>query len=166
LYRVLSTLFGVTNDGGALHVSTVRNSNLIATARTYRPAADGGTFGQFISAVTADDAVGVGTRPLQLLQIEQSDRYRSNIGIAEVMGRTAMVEVTVIPPDSKVSATITVPMGPNQVRQLNSILLQMGYPDTYNARVTVKVVEGQGKVTAYASVIDNTTADPTFVPAQ
>ena len=166
LDRVLSTLFGVTNDGGALHITTVRNSNLIATARTYRPAADGGTFGQFISAVTADDAVGVGTRPLQLLQVEQSDRYRSNIGIAEVTGRAAMVEITVVPPDSKASATISVPMGPNQARQLNSILLQMGYPDTYNARVTVKVVEGQGKVTAYASVIDNTTADPTFVPAQ
>jgi hypothetical protein len=166
LDRVLPTLFGVTNDGGALHITTVRNSNLIATARTYRPAPEGGTFGQFISAVTPNDAVGVGNRPLQLLQIEQSERYRSNVGIAEVNGRTALVEVSVIAPDSKVSRSITVPMGPNQVRQLNSLLQQFGLSDTYNARVTVKVIEGQGKVTAYVSVIDNFTADPTFVPAQ
>ena len=42
----------------------------------------------------------------------------------------------------------------------------MGLDDTHHARVTVKVTSGEGRVTAYASVIDALTADPTFVPAQ
>jgi hypothetical protein len=42
----------------------------------------------------------------------------------------------------------------------------MGLTNSYNARVTVKVISGQGRVTAYASVIDMLTNDPTFVPAQ
>jgi hypothetical protein len=42
----------------------------------------------------------------------------------------------------------------------------MGLSNMYNARVTVKVISGQGRVTAYASVIDMQTNDPTFVPAQ
>jgi hypothetical protein len=42
----------------------------------------------------------------------------------------------------------------------------MGLDDTHNARVTVKVVSGTGRVTAYASVIDMITNDPTYVPAQ
>ena len=33
-------------------------------------------------------------------------------------------------------------------------------------RVHVKVVEGEGKVTAYGSAIDAITQDPTYVPAQ
>jgi hypothetical protein len=38
--------------------------------------------------------------------------------------------------------------------------------NVYNARISVKVIDGQGKVTAYGSVIDQKTQDPTFVPAQ
>jgi hypothetical protein len=36
----------------------------------------------------------------------------------------------------------------------------------YNGRVTVKVISGEGKVTAYGSAIDAITQDPTYVPAQ
>jgi hypothetical protein len=32
--------------------------------------------------------------------------------------------------------------------------------------VTVSVTSGTGRVTAYGSVIDQTTQDPTYVPAQ
>jgi hypothetical protein len=166
LDRVLLNLFGVTNDGGALHITTPKATNLIATARTYRPDPSGGTFGQFISAVTPDEAVGTGSRPLQILQVEQSERYRSNIGIAEVSGQPALVQITAVPPDAKVSGIVEIPMQPNQFRQLNSILAQMGIPEAFNTRVTVKVIGGDGRVTAYASVVDNQTADPTFVPAQ
>jgi hypothetical protein len=35
-----------------------------------------------------------------------------------------------------------------------------------DARVAVPVISGQGRVTAYVSVIDSKTNDPTFVPAQ
>ncbi|HYS55417.1 MAG TPA: hypothetical protein VER58_16790 [Thermoanaerobaculia bacterium] len=38
--------------------------------------------------------------------------------------------------------------------------------NTYNARMIVEVTSGSGRVTAYGSVIDNRTQDPTYVPAQ
>src|SRR6185369_13075386 len=157
--------FGVTNDGGALHITTSAASNLIATARTYNLTTSG-TFGQFISAVTPNDAAAVGTRPLQLLQIEESDRYRTNVGLAEVSGKPAKVEVTVVPPDSKVSAVVQLDLAPNEFRQLNQILKSVGMDNTYNARVSVQVIDGAGKVTAYASVIDQQTQDPTLLQAQ
>jgi hypothetical protein len=37
---------------------------------------------------------------------------------------------------------------------------------TYNARISVEVISGTGRVTAYGSVIDNESKDPTYVPAQ
>jgi len=165
LDNLLQSTFGVTNDGGALHISTSAASNLIATARTYNLTTSG-TYGQFISAVTPNDAAALGTRPLQLLQIEESDRYRTNVGLAEVNGQPAKVEVTVVPPDSKVSAVVQLDLAANEFRQLNQILKQVGMENTYNARVSVQVISGTGKITAYASVIDQQTQDPTLLQAQ
>ena len=34
------------------------------------------------------------------------------------------------------------------------------------ARISVRVIDGQGKITAYGSVVDQKTQDPTYVPAQ
>jgi hypothetical protein len=161
----LHQFFGLTNDGGALHITTTATTPLVATARTYNQTSNG-TYGQFIPAVTANDAATLGTRPLQLLQIEESDRYRTNVGFAEVTGKSATVEITAVPSDSKVAASTQINLAPNQFIQYPQLLKSMGLTNMYNARVTVKVISGQGRVTAYASVIDSKTNDPTFVPAQ
>jgi len=161
----LANTFGITNDGGAVHITTAEPANVIATARTYNQTSNG-TYGQFIPAVTPLDAIGVGSRALQVLQLEESDRYRSNVGIAEVSGKPAKVVITVLQPDSKVSGNVEIDLAPNEFRQFNSLLKSFGTGSTYNARVAVKVISGDGRVTAYASVIDAVTQDPTFVPAQ
>jgi uncharacterized repeat protein (TIGR01451 family) len=161
----LHQFFGLSNDGGALHITTTATTPLVATARTYNQTANG-TYGQFIPAVTANDAAALGTRPLQLLQIEESDRYRTNVGFAEVTGKSAKIEITAVPSDSKVAASTQIDLAPNQFIQYPQLLKSMGLTNMYNARVTVKVISGQGRVTAYASVIDSKTNDPTFVPAQ
>jgi len=54
----------------------------------------------------------------------------------------------------------------NEFKQLTQILKSVGLGTTYNARIAVKVTSGSGKVTAYGSVIDNRTQDPTYVPSQ
>ncbi len=163
--RALASLFETTNDGGAVHITTSEPAKLIATARTYNQTGTG-TYGQFISAVTPSEAAGVDSRPLQLLQVEESDRFRSNVGLVEVTGKPVKLEISAIPPDAKFTAVTELELAPNEFRQLGSLLRSMGLSDTYNARVTVRVIEGDGRVTAYASVIDMLTNDPTYVPAQ
>jgi uncharacterized repeat protein (TIGR01451 family) len=165
LDATLRNVFGISNDGGALHIATTATTPLIATARTYNQTSNG-TYGQFIPAVTANDAAALGTRPLQILQIEETDRYRTNVGFAEVTGKGATIEVTAVPSDSKVAASTQIALSPNQFIQYPQLLRSMGLTNNYNARVSVKVISGLGRVTAYASVIDMKTNDPTFVPAQ
>ncbi|HWW63036.1 MAG TPA: hypothetical protein VN181_16800, partial [Thermoanaerobaculia bacterium] len=164
LDSTLTSLFGISNDGGALHVSTNTPAKLVTTARTYNKTT-AGTFGQFISGITPNEAIGLGSRPLQILQVEESDRYRSNIGLAEVSGKPVKLEITAVPPDAKFSAVVEVDLGANEFRQFGSLLKQIGLTNTYNGRVTVRVIEGEGRVTAYGSVIDFVTNDPTFMPA-
>ena len=161
---IVHSTFNLTNTGGALHVTTAVSVPLVVTARTYDQTSTG-TLGQFVQAVTPADAVGFNERSLQLLQMEDSPRYRTNLGLAEVTGKAVTAEVTVILPDSKVAPKVQIPLGAFEYRQF-AIISSLGLGNTYNARISVKVIDGQGKITAYGSVIDQKTLDPTFVPAQ
>jgi uncharacterized repeat protein (TIGR01451 family) len=161
---IVHSTFNLTNAGGALHVTTATAVPLVVTARTFNDTA-AGTLGQFLQAVTPADAVGNGERSLQLLQMEDSPRYRTNLGLAEVTGKAATAEVTIILPDSKVAPKVSIPLAAFEYRQF-AIISSLGLGNVYNARISVRVIDGQGKVTAYGSVIDQKTQDPTFVPAQ
>jgi hypothetical protein len=161
--NVLQSLFSTSNAGGSVVVTTPATTSLVVTARTYNQTPDG-TYGQFIPAVTPADAVGLGDRLLQILQLEQSDRFRTNIGLAESSGKPATAEISIVLPDSKVALKLSMPLQANEFRQIG--LADLGITSAYNARVTVKVTAGTGRVTAYGSVIDQQTQDPTYVPAQ
>jgi putative Ig domain-containing protein/BACON domain-containing protein len=166
LDNILNRTFGITdpNAGGSILVTTNGPSSIIASARTYTPV-DVGTVGQFIPAVTASDSIGNGDRSLQLLQLESSDAFRTNIGLVETTGNPAVAEVSLILPDSKVTPVISFTLAPNEFVQFP--LSAFGLTESiYNARVSIRVVDGNGKVAAYGSLVDNLSKDPTYVPAQ
>ncbi|MCU1244451.1 MAG: hypothetical protein JWN02_361, partial [Acidobacteria bacterium] len=164
--NTLQTLWGISGSGGAVVVTTDSNSSLVLTARTFSRRDDGGTFGQFIPGLSEKEGAGSGDRPLQVLQLEQSPGFRSNLGLAELSGKPVSVKLRATVPDSLVSASVDVNLGPNEFRQLSSIFSSMGYGTIYNGRISVEVTGGDGRVGAYGSVIDNRTQDPTYVPAQ
>ena len=149
---------------GSIAVTTPSNANLIVTARTYNRTANG-TYGQFVPGVTPAESVGASDRALQLLQLEQSPRLRTNIGLLETAGQPATIEVSAVIPDSLVTPVITYDLQPNEFRQI-SLADFAGGQALYNTRVTVKVINGTGRVTAYGSAIDELKGDPTYVPAQ
>jgi hypothetical protein len=59
---------------------------------------------------------------------------------------------------------VTIGLAANEFRQIGLVDFQPAVA-VYNGRVTVKVIEGDGRVTAYGSAIDQITQDPTYVPA-
>lgn len=164
--NTLNTLWGLTGSGGAIIATTDAATPIVVTARTYSRRDDGGTFGQFIPGVTATDATGLGDRPLQVVQLEQSPAFRSNLGLVEVTGNAVDLDISAFTPDSKVAAHYQTHLEGNQFNQLGSFFTTLGLGNTYNGRVAVSVVGGSGRVAAYGSVIDNLTQDPTYVPAQ
>jgi Viral BACON domain len=166
LDNVVSAFFGQPNGaGGAIAITTPASTRLSATARTYNQTANG-TYGQFIPGVTVAESVGNGDRALQLLQLETSPRFRTNIGVAETSGNPATVEISAIQPDSIVTPVVTLSLAANEFTQLSLAGFFDAGAAVYNARVTVKVIGGSGRVTAYGSAIDVITQDPTYVPAQ
>ena len=166
LDNVLNSLFGVSNVGNAaLHITTAAPTNLIATAKTYS-SSSAGTIGEFINAVTPSQSITASSRPLQLLQVEESNRFSTDVGVAEVSGKPVDLEITIIPQDSKVAAKTTISLQAGEFHTMHQLLKSVGLDAGYDARVTIKVVGGAGAATAYASTIDLATHDTTFVPAQ
>jgi hypothetical protein len=164
LDNVVGGLFELPQGaGGMIAITTPQLSSLTATARTYNQTGNG-TYGQYIPGVTVAESIGVNDRALQLLQLESSSRFRTNIALSETSGQPVTVDVSVNVPDAKSTPVVTIPLAANEFRTFS--LADFGLGAVYNARVSVKVVGGSGKVTASASAIDHLTQDPTYVPAQ
>jgi hypothetical protein len=164
---VLPALWPTRVGGGSIVITAPPDSSLVATAQTYSRQLDGGTKGQFIPGVTFRDAAGLGERALEVLQLEQSAQYRSNVGVVEVTGAPAVIEIMMFEPDSKLSAVTQYGLKANEYLQFDRILESLGKLGTvYNGRVSIRVIGGTGRVYAYGSTVDNRTEDPTYVPAQ
>ncbi len=162
---VLRSFFGLHDTGGTVHVTTANESNLVLTGRTYDQR-EHGTYGQFIEAFLPSDAASLANgRKLQLVHVEDSPRYRSNLGIAETSGQAVSVQVEVLTSDGNPRTTFNRTLAPFALLQFRAIR-DLGLGDLYNARITVRVTGGEGSVVAYASVVDNRTQDPTYVSAQ
>ncbi|MDQ3282912.1 MAG: hypothetical protein M3Q69_16035 [Acidobacteriota bacterium] len=166
LDNILPALFNASNTGGSVVITSASKSSLVATGRTYTEVAGGGTYGQFIPGVTPAEGIGLGERALQLMQLEESSRFRSNVGLAELTGHETTVRLTLFLPDTKTTASTELTLAPNEFRQFRPVAGLNPGQQTYNARIAVEVVSGTGRVTAYGSVIDNESKDPTYVPAQ
>lgn len=166
LDNLLPSIFNTNLGGGSVVITTPGQSSLVATGRTYTSVDNGGSFGQFIPGVTPAEGTGIGERPLQLMQLDQSAQFRSNVGLAELTGNPTKVRLSLHIPEAGVTASTDVQLGAFEFRQLQPIAGLSPTANTYNARISVEVIEGNGRVTAYGSVIDNRSKDPTYVPAQ
>lgn len=162
---VVLTLFGVSDLGGALHVDAGMPTPLVVTSRTYN---DGpaGAYGQFIEAVTPEQAIGAGDPPQYIIGIEQSSATRTNVGVFETTGSSASVELTVSNPDGRTAGRVMLDLGPFEYVQISSLLEQLGLTNVFNGTVQIRVTGGDGRVGSYASMINNLSGDPLYIPAQ
>jgi len=165
LDNILPSLFNLSGVGGSVVATSAQNEPLVLTARTFSREADGGTYGQFIPGVTATKATGVGERGVELMQLERSDFYRTNVGIFEVTGHPAQVEIIAESPQGKVTRSTTIFLSANEFVQYD-VFGSLGFGTVFNGRISLRVTGGDGRISAYGSVIDSRTADPTYVPAQ
>jgi subtilisin-like proprotein convertase family protein len=127
---------------------------LVITSRTYTRA-NGGTYGQFIPAVSTTESSTLAYVP----QVQATTSFRTNLGFAEGAGGSGTVRVTLF--DAATGALIsqndypTVPFD------------QLQFPATGAALMTaeLRVVSGDARILAYGSVIDNQSGDPIYVAA-
>jgi hypothetical protein len=159
---VLAQLFETVSDTrGALILQSP--SPLVAGGRIYT----GGqaTYGQDVPTFRSDQSIRAGGRKT-LLGLRSGAEFRTNLGLTEITGGTAVVHILVQNLDGIPLGMIPVELEPGQHIQLNAIFEMLGLSEERQGYATVEVTAGDGSVLAYASMVDNRTGDAVYIPAQ
>jgi len=158
LLDVLASQFAI--DGNAtLRIESDRP--VVTVSRTYNDTPSG-TFGQFARALPLGQAIGdeiVG----HLLMLEDSPRFRTNIGVANLSDHEVSVEIELIAADGIKIGTEILNLPPQRSIQRFRMIRDFTTSAVEGARATVRVLTAESRVMAYATVIDNKTGDPTYI---
>lgn len=163
---VIGNYFG--RSGGFGTVRADLSGTIVATSRTFTSSNDG-TFGQFIP-LTHLGVVGDGPvtdlffGPHQVLHVERSAAFRTNIGAINTSDGDESIRFTLYDAGGRALGSTDRTIGPLRAFQFSLDSLTLS--PVVNGRVEVQVLTGAGKALAWASVVDNITGDPIFVPAE
>jgi hypothetical protein len=149
------------------------------TSRTFatNPALQG-TYGTAVPALPRGSALrlgqskiiaGLDVASLQTINARKPGTFRTNVGLVEIAGQSATVEVQVIYADIKQLVagirltTVTYDLAPHQ-SIIDGIVGRIAasnpnVTDLRNVQLKFKVTKGQGAIIVYTSSIDNGTAD-------
>ncbi len=157
LFDVIGDTFGLTSGAGQILIDA-STMPVIAGGTIATEAASGGAFGQFEHGVTAS----IGSR-LILPHISGGPDFRTNIGLSENGGVAATATLKLF--DSATGILIGRPVElevqPFSIQKVDGILQAAGAPQpTVDAYA---VVETNDVVSAWASVVDQSTGDAVFV---
>jgi hypothetical protein len=154
------TYFG--RPGGFGTVRADLSENLVATSRTFNTSSTG-TYGQFIPFARIDQ----GFVPLtpagparEMLHIERSSTFRTNAGAINAGAIDAVVRFTLFD-----AAGHSLDVIDRTIHPLQAIQFPID-ATVADGRIEAQLLSGDAGAIAWASVIDNATGDPIFVPAQ
>jgi PKD repeat protein len=160
---VLVSLFGNAPDAavfGALQIAS--DTRLVVSSRTYNQTANG-TLGGSLPGVAAAQGLSPGKIGI-LPQLRKSAAFRTNIavvnlGASPVTARIQLRDGSGAP----LGAARTLQAAAYGLVQENDIFVAAGAGEPAVAYATVETLTAGGRISAFASVIDNATNDPTLV---
>ena len=137
---------------------------VVAMSRTSTTAPRGGSFGLSIPADAAESASGAGAT-LVLVPCFRSSGFRVNVGITEVTGQPAAVEIVLRDSTGALRALVPRSVPAAGLVQLNDIYAMTNLQAQADDRIEVRVTGGTGRVAAWATPVDDSTNDGAFVGA-
>lgn len=145
---------------GSLEVSS--DLPIYVTSRTYNEGS-AGSFGQFLDGYSPDVGLSSG-QEVFLPQLSENSAFRSNIGFVNTSSGSASVDVSLLSPGGSAMGQFSKTLTPGQSWQKNQAFSSVAHQSNITGGVArVRVSQGSG-VIAYASVVDNSTNDPTTIP--
>ena len=161
-HQMLDDVVGQLGGEGSGSLEIASSVPILVSSRTYNQSPEG-TFGQYLDGVDAAGLVGADTR-VWLPQLQQNADFRTNIGLYNAGDIQARVKVHLHDADGSLLSTTQRIIAAGGRLQLQEPFDRIaGRTDIDSGYAVVEVIAGSG-VTAYASVIDNRTNDPTTVP--
>jgi photosystem II stability/assembly factor-like uncharacterized protein len=161
---VLGSVFHQTSGFGAIRItSDTASLNVVSVTST---AGFGGTLSQTIPAVFSSNLIPAGSSR-SILYIREGDGFRSNLVLASNADVSTTVDAALVSPAGATLAAKSYPVLPNGMTQINRIVRDMGFSGSITgARLVLSSSTPNAAFTAFASVIDEITNDPTAVEAR
>ena len=158
---MIFSAFNAASTAGAVEFTS--SGDLVrVTSRLYSPVSSGGTNGMFVPGMKASQAHAV-----SVLTGLSNGAFRTNVGIynGNDVGVTATVKLY---NGTSLLGTQALPLGPRSGTQINRIFDVMGQGGlvTTNAHAVVESGNASAGLFTYAAVIDNATADSSFVSGE
>ncbi len=162
---VLYSVFSF-NGAAALRITPTAGDILLAS-RTYNQA-PAGTFGQFVPPHTVQQAIVSGTHG-RLIQLSHDPSlktgFRTNVGFVSASVVPIDIETRFFTAIGRHLGTHILQLKPYEFKQLDKAFELVSNEVVNGGYVTVRSTTSGGVFFAYASVVDNRTGDPVFVPA-
>ncbi|HQP87603.1 MAG TPA: S8 family serine peptidase [Thermoanaerobaculia bacterium] len=159
---VLSSLYGRGSDWGPILIrSSVPTLSIQGQTWTASPA--GGSYGQSVPALSTAEAVGASPRGLAGLR--QDAKFRTNLVLANMGESVAAVALRILNTSGATAATRSLSIPALGFLQLN-LANDLGVSNFSGGSAVVSCSTPGCLVVAYASVIDEATADPRTVLAR
>jgi len=160
----LDLLFGF--EGTATLRITALEGEIRATSRTYN-VTPSGTYGQFIGGTTSADifATGLDATLIQLTASSNGDDgSRTNIGVVNLQGDPTILDIDLYLADLTYLGRVSTSLEPFDFKQIDNIFARVNSEDVPDGIAIIHARPLNSQYLVYASVIDNLTGDPIFIP--
>ncbi len=152
-------------------IGIVGGEGIAFSARTFNISAPAGTLGQYIPEASLESAIRPGeTGFLAQLTEGQSatwgGTFRTNIGLFNFSPNSARVRIRYFLSTGTELGNEVVTLDSNEIRQLGSAFRRVTTNDVPDGYVRIEPLDEGAQILAYASVIDNASSDPIFIPAR
>jgi hypothetical protein len=157
---VLGTVFGATNDYGAILI-TAGTTSLNVVGQTSTPNPGGaGTFGQSVPALASADLVTTGSGKT-IVAVSDDASFRTNLILTNAASIPVAVSLALRGADGTSLGSSTVQLLPLEMTQVSQVARTLaGGVNVTNSTLVLTTSTSGGAFAAYASVIDNGTNDP------
>lgn len=164
---VVGSLFRLSGVAGAIELIGWSARSLVVGSRLYTPLAPDPTFGQFVPGQRFPAATSRGAIPFLSHSASIARGFRTNIGFHNPNPVPVVVDLAAYDSAGGESGTTAVEIGAGNWLQVNDADLawRLGWTGDVPA-CSIKFMTRDGSaVFGYASVVDNQSQDPIFVPA-
>ena len=163
---LLMTVFGIAKGAAAIRVTPI-DGTILVNSRTYNQLPSG-TFGQFVPAIQRAQAIGFGQNG-RLIGLAHdpslASGFRTNIGFVNLSPAPIQVEADFYLGDGTYLGRKGYDLLSFEFIQIDKAFEQVTASRVDDGYIVVRTTTAGARFLAYASVTDNITGDPTYVPA-
>ena len=158
---LLSNLFAENNTFGALYFTSEKN--IFISSRTYNDLGLTGTYGQFVPSINLNNLLE-SNEDGYILNLIQNENFRTNVGFVNFSSTQSNFIIDFYKEGGILIGTIPVTLKPYSHLQLLSPISQLTSEQIESSYAIVSQISPSAKIVGYASIVDNFSSDPIFVP--